>query len=529
MAEQILEGGIVVRYPDGLRLIDSGGAPDAMAALGNEETGPDDTLLKEFADSTEFTAVTTIEISGAVDDGRLAAIEDEAAPEEVVVRIPLEDDESAVLLGESDGVFRWEYPEQIVDEEPDSDAIAAAPGKTQRVAVFRSPYKPLRDDEADPEAMGFTITDYILKPLRKLVLRFTARKAAEAIADFLERDVLEGPVVFTKDDDDNVSWDLADSFSHAWSGDQPRNVLLFVHGTFSSVDGSFGGLNTTDEGAQFLCQALDKYDAVIGFDHKTLTKTVKENAQDLLDKLDTLPAGDVTFDAVSFSRGGLVLRYLTEELLPSHSRRYQLRKGVFVGCTNNGTEFTQPKNWKTLIDLYTNLVAGAAKIVSKVGGPKTKIAAEITSGAMRGLLSFVRYVVSEGIDGEVVPGLASMNPDGHDVKHINQQQPGQPTPDQVSYYTIEADFDHEFFDDVSLAERGLSKRIFLEIGDGFVDQLFQGKENDLVVDQASMSHIDPWTTGWVQDKHVFGRDDGVYHTVYFNSDIVATKLAGWLV
>ena len=161
----------------------------------------------------------------------------------------------------------------------------------------------------------------MLKPVKKLILRFAARKAAETVRDYLERNIHESSVLFLKATDGVVTCAPASSYVEAWNGSGPRNVLLFVHGTFSSVDGSFGGLLGTSEGADFLSRALDHYDAVIGYDHKTLSRSVRENAEQLREVLETLPAGDVTFDAIAYSRGGLVLRYLTEVILPREPRR----------------------------------------------------------------------------------------------------------------------------------------------------------------------------------------------------------------
>ncbi len=536
MATRSLPGGIVVGYPDGLGLRDSAGdETDGLRASPEEISADGDEVLKFVASAPELTTVVVLEISGGVEEGRLAAMEEEDSDEEVTVRLPLGDDEAAVLLSESDGVLRWEYPESIEETAAaEGDGGLGVERKAQRVAVFRSRYGPVVDKDRAPERLGFA-GDFLLKPIKKLVLRFTARKTAEAVGSYLERDVSEGPIVFRKGADGSVTRTTAASFSEAWpapgTGETggARTILLFVHGTFSSTEGSFGGLATTTEGAAFLSGALDRYDAVIGYDHKTLTKNVARNATDLRNALDTLPAGEVTIDAVAFSRGGLVLRYLTEVMLPKHSRTFRLRNAVFVGCTNGGTELGDPNNWKALLDLYTNLVSGAGRVVGFLGGPPAGMASGIISGALRGALSFVRYLATETATGEAVPGLASMNPEGPDVRRINQKQPGQPEPSQVDYYVIEGDFDHSLFGENGLAELGLKKRLFLEFADNFIDQLFQNVENDLVVDRASMSHIDPWATeAWIQGRHRFAKDDGVYHTVYFNNSLVAEKLKSWL-
>ena len=69
--------------------------------------------------------------------------------------------------------------------------------------------------------------------------------------------------------------------------DRPVRLLLFVHGTFSSTVGAFGALGIDQNGQGFLRTAISSYDAVIGFDHKTLSLDPRENAEDLLARLRT--------------------------------------------------------------------------------------------------------------------------------------------------------------------------------------------------------------------------------------------------
>ena len=70
---------------------------------------------------------------------------------------------------------------------------------------------------------------------------------------------------------------------------------FFVHGTFDSTVGAFGALAATEAGRDFLTQALGDYDAVIGFDHRTLSVDPLENARELADRADAVPGatGDV--------------------------------------------------------------------------------------------------------------------------------------------------------------------------------------------------------------------------------------------
>lgn len=529
MAKRLLAGGIEVEYPDGLRLRegDDGGG-GLGAAPGEASALAADPVIEAAQSSGEFTLVEPFELHGMAAGESLGALADDAAGGEVVVVVPLAENESAVQLTETDGVLRWEYPVAIEEAELGGLGAASARG---RVAVFRSPYRPVVAQAPEVQPLGFSPVDLLLAPVKKVVLRFVARKTAEKVSVFLERKVKEGPILYTRKPDGRIEWGPVADFGQAWAGGAaPRRLLLFVHGTFSDVDGSFGGLATNPQGRAFLAQALGSYDAVAGFDHKTLAKTVGENAADLLAALDGLPAsGEVAVDAIAFSRGGLVLRYLTEVLLPTRKSRFRLEKAIFVGCTNGGTQLADPKNWKDLLDLYTNLVSAAGRLAGRLGGPQTQIASRIVSGALTGAFSFVAYLAEATTAGKAVPGLASMHPGGADVTLINSRQEGQPQPGKVGYYVIDANFDHTLFGDGKLEDVGLPKRFFLEFADHFIEQLFADAQNDLVVDRASMSRIDPWTAEkWIVERHGFEADAGVYHTVYFHDPKLATRLAAWL-
>ena len=99
--------------------------------------------------------------------------------------------------------------------------------------------------------------------------------------------------------------------------DRPVRVLLFVHGTFSSTVGAFGVLAASEDGRGFLGTLISAYDAVIGFDHKTLSVDPKQNAEALLKRLKKhQPGSDFVIDVITHSRGGLVTRSFVEQVLP---------------------------------------------------------------------------------------------------------------------------------------------------------------------------------------------------------------------
>jgi hypothetical protein len=526
MPKKSISMGIIVEYPDGFRLVERGDELEGglRAASAVEGESRDGLLMDAVSALPDFESIAILEIQGAVGKERLAAMEGSQQGEQVTIRVPIQAGESVVLLSECDGMVRWEYPDAIETQADEtSGGLGAQASETQRFAVFSSPYPLAPDPDKKPESLGF-VGEFLLAPLKKQVLRFTAYKAAQALGEFLERNVQEGPIVLGRDGAGRLAWLPAESFTQVLAGKSTKRVLLFVHGTFSSTEGSFGSLLSTTAGEALLTRALEHYDAVIGFDHKTLTKSVEQNARELLAALDTLP-GKIRFDAVAFSRGGLVLRYLSEVI----KQDLPLEKVVFVGCTNAGTLLAHPDHWKAWVDLHTNLVTAAGYVAALAGGPAVAAAAKTLSSAVRGLLSFVKYLASESVDGRAIPGLASMGPDGSIVRLLNQDNTRKAPPQAPGYYIVEADFDHTFFDDQGLRTKGLTKRLCLYIADTFIDQLFNKCTNDLVVNSDSMSQLPHWALpDGIKARQSFAKGDGVYHTVYFNDPQATRLLAIWL-
>jgi hypothetical protein len=515
----LFANGVIADYPTQLKVRNLPGA-GGLHALGTPRPTGSDPLLETVAGHPGFSLLADLEFTGRVDAPGLAALAAPGSTDEVRISVPLGADEGAVVLSECDGLLRWELP-SIEEGAPAALGAAAAP---RRLGVFRAHYQPIA---AASEGLGLDVRT-ILKPLRKLVLRFAARKAAEGISEYLERGLRQGPTVLARDPSGGWAWRDLDDFAGLTLGEGPRRVLLFVHGTFSSSRGSFGGLCTPANAAAFLDRVGTGYDAIIGFDHPTLRASVPENAETLAKALATLPGDEIRIDAIAFSRGGLLLRWLTEARQPPLPEHLHLERAVFVGCTNNGTLLADPPHWRTLVNLYTNLVAAAARLAVLVGGPVAAAPAATIGGAIRGLLSFVQLLASEAIDGEAVPGLASMAPDGEVVARLNGPAAAAP-PHPADYYVCEADFDHSLFGGPGPVDRGLPQRLLLEFADTLVDQLFRRDSNDLVVNRDSMSHFAPWLPPErIAGGHQFGKDDGIYHTVYFDDPRVAAQLTDWL-
>ncbi|VTU21175.1 CHAT domain protein [Variovorax sp. SRS16] len=95
----------------------------------------------------------------------------------------------------------------------------------------------------------------------------------------------------------------------------PRGrILLFLHGTASSTRGSFSRLWMPDakaDSAERKTAAPDflalcsRYDSLLAWEHRSLTRSPIDNAIELLEALDAMPEAG-TIDLVSHSRGGMI-------------------------------------------------------------------------------------------------------------------------------------------------------------------------------------------------------------------------------
>lgn len=354
-------------------------------------------------------------------------------------------------------------------------------------------------------------------------MKFVAHLPVDSAIKFLERNVEPGLVLITSQD--AGQWlRVEDMRSITLPTDRRAKILLLVHGTFSSTTGSFGALSYTEPGQKFLTKVLEKYDIVIGFDHRTLSDDPKANALDLLKRLQqgTWPHPPKV-DAIAFSRGGLVLRWLVQRLLPVADWPARIERAVFVACTNGGTILAEPENWHALVDLYTNLAVGLSRLLGMI--PQAAVPLNIFSGILQGLGALVKFIATEAVSGGAVPGLAAMEPDGEFVIQLNSNASAAPKETQL--YAITSQFEPKLSGETYEPEE-LAPEFTLRLADRLVDRLMNNAPNDVVVDTASMTTFDPDTQQLVQDKYEFGVTSKIYHLNYFTRSEVTEILTHWL-
>ncbi len=517
MAEVNAGSNVTVRVPDDVevRVVGGGparrgvrrGAPSAMAASAE---------LKAALSAANLDIVAEVEIA-PTRPGTRAIRRDRGAATEIEVKVgPSES--ALVLLEGAGGVYAWSYPR------PDGRPPSTRRGATQRTLVF--PLAPTAGGRAGARgvpsgrrgAMLDWLADKFIEPVRAYVLKFAVTAVIDITVDYLEGDKPVGLVALAGDDP--AQWRPGGAPLPTLPQDRPLKILLMVHGTFSSTAGGFGHFMASEGGRSFLQQARQAYDAILGFDHKTLVEDPEANAMQIADALDRfgIPKGS-SVDAIAHSRGGLVYRMLAEKVLANRRPDIKLGKAIFVGCTNGGTHLAEPENWAAMVDLYTNaIMAGARAIVSLTGGA---LLSPVVSVGIKTVGRFVQMFSEVAVGESRVPGLAAMQPTGATVKGLNEAAGGLDR--LAAYYAMSSNF-------VARLEprNGITKELAEFVADRVTNRLFQG-ENDLVVDTASMTtfgtrkaRLDAGGT------FTFGDTDDVYHTIYFAADRAPGQLAEWL-
>ena len=438
---------------------------------------------------------------------------------QATLEVDLSPNEEAVVLLEKDGLYSWHFPTHTASPPaPPSRSRASRGLRPATTASFTIEFH--QTPPAAPQRRGL-VQDFIMAKARAIVLKFAARAALGPTTQFLERNVRRGLIAM--EGHEPQMWRPIDNLSQLkLPNDRPARLLLFVHGTFSSTLGSFGGLSATPWGRSLLEAAKANYNAVIGFDHPTLSEDPLANATDLLQRLQLDQASHPPrIDAISYSRGGLVLRSLLENLLPTVPNKPEIRRAIFVAVVNGGTLLAEPDNWHTLIDLYTNLAAAACRVVALF--PQVTFGAVLMRELVQGVGSFAKYLATEAVTRGGIPGLAAMEPKGAFISALNQTQPGQMTPAESQFYAVLSQFDPAG----AIALKEIPRQLLLALTNGLIDQLMK-EPNDLVVNTPSMTMIDPGAGNFIKDQLDFGVNGVTYHTNYFLQPQTVNALARWL-
>jgi hypothetical protein len=284
--------------------------------------------------------------------------------------------------------------------------------------------------------------------------------------------------------------DLSELDDRAWKRLSAGPALLFVHGTFSTTQGGFGGLTPDTR------KALDeKYEGrVIAYDHPTIADDPIENARRFLEL-----AADrrLELDIVCHSRGGLVSRAIAErpadlaDLAPNTG----VRNIVLVGVPSAGTILADAKYWNELLDRFTTLL-------NLLPGPGM-------SDILESILAMVRSIAVETASN--LKGLDAMVPEGAFLKRLNVEANGE-----ASYRAIVSDFEPK--------NPGLKAWL----NDASRDLIFDHKPNDMMVTIESMTGVNGSSRFPVSDQWAFRPKDAIEHANYFPNKATSQALLDWL-
>jgi pimeloyl-ACP methyl ester carboxylesterase len=279
-------------------------------------------------------------------------------------------------------------------------------------------------------------------------------------------------------------------------------LLLLVHGTFSKGEMFFEELAATPEGVKFLATAEKKYDAVLTFDHPTLSIGPWLNALDLSR---ALAGATGPIDVVCHSRGGLVTAWWLFHAAPP------VKHVVFVGSPLEGTSLAAPARLKAALDLLGNLARAVGTMTASTATAVPLLAA--AGGLMKILGSLLSFgagtpLVDAGI--AVVPGLASQSRVANNYELLRLF--ADPWTKPLALHSVSSDYAPPA-PDAWWKFWQYFRQIPGRVVDWGADAIFDGP-NDLVVDTASMTELGTLSIPAAR-RLVFPANQGVHHCAYF--------------
>jgi pimeloyl-ACP methyl ester carboxylesterase len=212
-----------------------------------------------------------------------------------------------------------------------------------------------------------------------------------------------------------------------------------------------------------------------------------------------LPKGKQwTFNVVSHSRGGLVVRELAARATKGGS--YQVDRMVMVAPPNFGTPLANAKHWVTFLNTYTNILTDLPDTVSTV--------------VTEGLLCLVKIIGSAATHG--LSGIASMNVDDDYLKELAPR--AYLNPDGL--YAIASNY--------TPSKPAIIKQLAAKAADVVIDGFFE-EPNDMVVPTKGCSQGSLEAAGFpIVANRLKVLSGPIHHCNYFQQPDVHQKLAEWL-
>ena len=396
------------------------------------------------------------------------------------------------IITDEDGAVSIHFPVDDVDTQaPQPTATRGVGG--EKVFVLRARVPPVAPDDGAPATRGLagTIGRKLIQVVAFPVVEMAARAGGSLVRGWEDEHRPHrlrhfGPADFSR------------ALTDPWTGDDWRRLtggpcLVFVHGTFSTAHGAFGGLPQT-----VIDELHRRYEGrILAFDHPSLSMTPEENVGWLLDQLPGRATLEV--DLVCHSRGGLLGRALSGELGDVDRPPVQVRRVVFVGTPNEGTALADPEHLTVLLDrmaTVANLFPGVP--VAEVLDAVLSVVKALAQGTLTGL-----------------DGLAAMRPGGDFLTRLS----GGPDV-EAEYFALASDFEP--------SRPGL-KGLVQGAQDSFLDFVFRDEGNDLVVPTRGVwSGLADGNAIAEGNRVEFDRGRGVTHCTYWPERETADQLLAWL-
>jgi hypothetical protein len=415
---------------------------------------------------------------------------------ELEVPAPPAGSDVVVIAVDESGAITWHYP--LTDSNTIETPITRGAGKTVKFRIASATGIAPKAGAQQKRSIFGIVGKKILKVL---VYPITDKLVGPLVEQFAEHwEAQHRPYRLRTVTPDNYAIDTAPSLTTTdadWTRLSAGRSLFFVHGTFSSTDSAFAGLDKTD--VEALSQAYGG--RLFGFDHFTLSHSPEQNVEQLVALLP--PGIALDADILCHSRGGLVAREIVERgAAHGLDQRLQIGKVVFVGVPNAGTILTEPDHMTNMIDRFTTAIDVLPD------NPATYI--------LETIITAVKVVGHGGL--KSLRGLASMLPNGEYLATL-----GGATTGSTTYFGIAANFDAKGtpFDKIALK---------LRAGNILVDRIFENAQNDLVVPTDGVAH-GSGTRFPIDNAEMLLIDGsaGVTHTTYFRNQSARDKLKQWLV
>jgi pimeloyl-ACP methyl ester carboxylesterase len=293
-------------------------------------------------------------------------------------------------------------------------------------------------------------------------------------------------------------------------------LLLLIHGTFSKGDMYLEEFGATPEGKEFLKKAGKTYDAILTFDHPTLTVAPWLNALDLQRELG-VPKGPV--DVVCHSRGGMVASWWFYFYQP------KVRNVVFVASPLEGTSLAAPARIKSALDLLGNLARGVGTVANTAATVVPMLA--MAGGLMKilgGVISFTARssLLDAGVG--LVPGLVAQSRDASNFELERLYNSDWATKLQI--HAVQSNYEPPENVDPWWKFWSRFRQIPGQLANFGADKVFAGP-NDLVVDFASMTQMGAFTIP-VDNRLDLTDERSVHHCAYFRQVKTIAFLTGVL-